>query len=219
VKATTVSLLVALAVAVAPSASAHRGLHVKGYTSTLSGLEPNVLGVFANVIGGDDRLRLANYSGKTILVLGYAGEPYLRFEKQGVYENFRSPNAYLDRFRYPPGRAPRAADPKAPPRWVKVADGTTFEWHDHRIHWKEREAPPAVRKDPDRVHLIFNWRVPGRADGKRFLIKGFLGYSPPPRGDDGHGWIVPTAAGVGSATLAAALGLGLWGRPARRRVH
>ncbi len=217
-KATALALLVTLAAVAAPVATAHRGQHVEGYTSTLSGLEPNVLGIFVNVIGGDDRLRLANYSGEQILVLGYAGEPYLRFEKKGVYENFRSPNAYLDRFRYPPGEAPTTADPRAPPRWVKVADGTTFEWHDHRIHWRSHDPPPAVKDEPDKVHLLFNWRVPGRAEGKPFLVKGFLGYSPPPKTDDDRGWVVPTAAGVGAAALAA-LGVGLWARRARRRAH
>jgi hypothetical protein len=215
VKRTAIPLL---ALALVPAALAHRGLHVEGYTSTISGLEPNVLGVFVNVLGGDDRLRLSNYSGRTILVLGYRGEPYLRFTKRGVFENFRSPNAYLDHYRYPPAAAPAEADPAAQPRWMKVADGVTFEWHDHRIHWDKRTPPPAVRDDPDRVHLIFNWRVPARADSGRFLIKGFLGYTPPAKSDD-DGWVIPVAAAGGGAALAAAAGGLLWARRARRRAH
>src|SRR6266516_2583656 len=38
--------------------------------STAAALQPNVLGVSVAVIGGDDRLRLSNYSGKTIVILG-----------------------------------------------------------------------------------------------------------------------------------------------------
>ena len=68
-------------------ASGHRGSTLTGYVSTVSALEPPVLGVDAIVLGGDDRLRISNYSGKTIVVLGYEGEPYLRFDKQGVWAN------------------------------------------------------------------------------------------------------------------------------------
>jgi hypothetical protein len=216
VKRAAITLLLTLALA--PFAAAHRGLHVEGYTSTLAGLEPNVLGVLVNVVGGDDRLRLSNYSRKTVLVFGYRGEPYLRFTKNGVYENFRSPNAYLDRYRYPPDEAPPGADATAAPQWTKVADGQTFEWHDHRIHWPRREPPPAVQNDPDRVHLIKNWSVPARAGGTRFAIKGFLGYTPTPKSDDGDDWLVPALAGAGAAAVAATAGM-LWARRARRRAH
>jgi hypothetical protein len=204
---------------VTPAARAHRGVHAQGYTSTVSGLEPNIPDVFANVLGGDDRLRLSNYSGKTIVLLGYRAEPYLRFAKRGVYENFRSPNAYLDRFRYRPARAGDSADPTAPLQWIKVADGTTFEWHDHRIHWPKRQPPKAVRDHPKHVHLIFNWRVPARANGKRFLIKGFLGYSPPRHSDGGDVWPAPGVAAIGGAALAAALAGGLWTHRRTRRAH
>ena len=46
---------------------------------------PNVLGVGVNVLGGDERLRLSNYSGKAVVILGYQGEPYLRFTTSGVF--------------------------------------------------------------------------------------------------------------------------------------
>jgi hypothetical protein len=81
----------AVALASSSAALAHGPIGgVQGYVSTISALEPNVLGVNVAVIGGDDRLRLANYSGKTIDVLGYDGEPFLRFSSAGVYENLRS---------------------------------------------------------------------------------------------------------------------------------
>ena len=64
--------LVAVLVAVlAPVAGAHgpAGGGV-GYVSTVGGLEPPVLGVIVSVLGGDDRLQLVNYSGKTVVVHG-----------------------------------------------------------------------------------------------------------------------------------------------------
>ena len=212
-------LCLALALALVPPARAHRGLHVRGYTSTIAALDPNVVGVFVNVLGGDDRLRLSNYSGKTVAILGYAGEPYLRFTRRGVYENFRSPNAYLDHFRYPPGGPPPAANAKAPPRWVRVADGVTFEWHDHRIHWRKRTAPDVVRDDPDHVHLILNWRVPALANRQRFAIEGFLGYTPPPENFNGDGWLIPAVGAAAGAAALVAAGLGLRARRERRRAR
>jgi hypothetical protein len=171
--------------------------------------------VSASVVGGDDRLHLSNYSGKTIVILGYDGEPYLRFTRAGVYENTRSPATYLNRFRYPPPLHPGTADPGATPRWRRVSRGLSFNWHDHRIHWAARTPPAVVRQSPDKTHLIFNWRVPGRADGKPIAITGFLGYVPPSRTkESGRGWVTPALAALG---VAFALGLALVLLRGRRR--
>jgi hypothetical protein len=200
-------------------AGAHPGSTLTGYVSTVSALVPNVLGVNAFVLGGDDRLRISNYSGKTVVILGYEGEPYLRFDKTGVYANTLSPAAHLNRFRRPRPLKPGAADPSAPPHWRRVAPGVTYEWHDHRIHWTGHQPPPGVQKHPDRIQRIFRWRVPGRANGARFAITGFLGYAPDPAGkakDSGtSAWLVAAAiAGV----LAAAALVGAGARRAGRRA-
>ena len=209
---------VAACLAIAPSGAPH-GRHTPGvgYVSTVAGTVPNVLGVQARVLGGDDRLRLANVSGKTIVVDGYDGEPFLRLGPDGVFENERSPATYLSVDRDPTrAYVPRSADPKAPPSWRKVRGGTSFEWHDHRIHWTGAEPPPAVQRAPQETHMIRNWRVPARADGKRFAITGFLGYVPPPSRSDGTRWW-PFALGIGAVVVAAAAaGLGV--RRARRRT-
>jgi hypothetical protein len=216
--------LVAVAAAgllLAPAAAGHGPAGGgQGYVSTVAGLQPNVLGVLVSVLGGDDRLRVANYSGKTIEVLGYQGEPFLRFGKAGVYENVRSPATYLSRERDPAkANVPASADPKAAPRWRKVAAaGESFVWHDHRIHWTRPEPPPIVQAAPNEIHRIFRWRIPARADGEDFVVSGFLGYAPTPEAekDDGiSAWLV--AAVIGSTLLAAAaLGAGV--RRARRRT-
>lgn len=166
-----------------------------GYVSTVSTLDPRVLGVSVNVVGGDKRLRLSNYSGKTVVVLGYSGEPMLRFGKGGVFRNARSPSTVR-------------------PLWRKVAPGVSFDWHDRRIHWPATEPPQAVRAEPETAHLIFNWRVPARADGKAFAIKGFLGYVPPKGVDAGRDWLLPLLGGGGIALAAVVVGAG-----ARRRAR
>jgi hypothetical protein len=213
-------LLVVTTLLRAGAAQAHPGSKLTGYVSTVSAVVPNVLGVNAFVLGGDDRLRISNYSGKTLVILGYEGEPYLRFERSGVYANTRSPAAHLNRFRRPRPLAPGVADPSAPPRWRKVAPGATYEWHDHRIHWAGHQPPPGVKVHPDRIQRIFTWRVPGRADGARFAITGFLGYAPAPvtKTAGGGGTSAWSIAAVVLGGITAALLLGVGARRARRRA-
>jgi hypothetical protein len=221
-----VSRLAAVAAAallVAPPASAHgpAGGGV-GYVSSVAGLQPNVLGVNVSVLGGDDRLRLANYSGKTIVVLGYDGEPFLRFAKGGVYENVRSPATYLSRVRDPrQAEVPPSAAARAPASWRRVAPaGASFVWHDHRIHWTGAEPPRVVREEPEAIHRIFRWRIPGRADGEPFVVAGFLGYAPKEAaaadGDETSAWLL---AGVLAASLLGVAALVVTGaRRTRRRA-
>ena len=180
----------------------------KGYVSNVSAVTPNVLGLFANVLGGDDKLRLSNYSGKTIVILGYQDEPYLRFEKDGVFQNMRSPATYLNRFRYPHGLKPGVADPEARPRWRRVATGATLAWWDHRIHWTQARPPRGVRNDPLKIQRVFAWRVAGRADGTPFAVTGILGYSPRFAPSNTRNWLLLVALGAGATALALAVGLG-----------
>jgi hypothetical protein len=134
-----------------------------------------------------------------------------------VYENVRSPAVQLNRFRFPHGLEPGTTDATAAPKWRKVVRGVSFEWHEHRIHWTSTRPPAVVRREPDKVHRIFYWRVPGRAAGRPFAITGFLGYVPPAHsGGSGSGWVVPVAgAGLGAAALVA---LGLGARRRQRRA-
>jgi hypothetical protein len=213
--------VMATGLALAPVAAAHgpTGGGATGYISTVDGLKPPVLGVLVKVLGGDDRLRLANYSQKTVLVLGYEREPFLRFTSSGVYENTRSPAAYLSRVRDPAqARVPTTVDPAAPPLWRKVTKGQSYEWHDHRIHWTKTELPAAVHTAPDKVHLISRWKIPARSDGKPFSISGFLGYVPPPGGSGGGGTSPWLLAAVIATTVLVAAGLVLGARRTRRRA-
>ena len=207
-----------LALTAAASAHGPAGGGV-GYVSSISGLRPPVVGVITTVLGGDDRLQLVNYSGKTIVVDGYEGEPFLRFAGNGVWENLRSPATYLSSVRDPGAAAvPASADPAAKPVWRKVTAGSTYAWHDHRIHWTGAELPVAIQQAPRDIHLIFRWRVPAHADEKRFAITGFLGYRPPVEAPGGGGtswWLVAAIAG-GILLVAAAVGAGA--RRARRRA-
>jgi hypothetical protein len=186
-------------------------LRSRATSRPFAGLAPNILGVQVAVLGGDDRLNLQNLSGRTIVVFGYDEEPYLRFDAEGrVFRNMRSPATYLNEDRYADVQLPPEADPHASPTWQQVANGNHFAWHDHRIHWMKRAAPPIVREEPRQTHRIRYWKVPATANGEPFAIEGFLGYAPPPAAgsasDDGSWWPpAPLLAGLIALAGGAAL--------------
>jgi hypothetical protein len=210
------SVLAATAVGVlatATGAAAHGGTRSQGYVSTFVALDPNVLGVAVNVFGPQNQLRLANYSGKTVVVRGYQGEPYLRFAGLNVYENLSSPTVYLNSSR----SVPTAAVSGAKPRWHGVARSSSYTWHDHRIVWTAAKPPVAVQESPRDAHVVFKWRLPATADGKPFAITGFLGWVPPPatKGGDTDWSLV---AGIAAAAAACVVLAAVAERRARRHA-
>ncbi len=219
-------LLLALAAALVlcSLAAAHGGPTgprpgLPGFKTTITQLEPSIPGVAVQVLGSDDRLRLRNRGRRKLLILGYGGEPYLRFEPSGVYRNENSPNTYLDLDRFATGTVPDYATPaiaRRQPAWSHVSLETVWEWHDHRIHWRRQTPLPApVRRAPDETHRIFAWAIPGRVDGKPLSIRGRLDYAPPPAAESGAGGRSLLIGGVVAVTLL--VGLGGW--LALRRLH
>ena len=98
-----------------PAAASHGGGAAQGYRSTVVRVAPELSGLAVRVIDGDDELELTNTGGREIVIEGYEGEPYLRFTREGVFENQRSPAAYLNDDRYANVEVPASADPKARP--------------------------------------------------------------------------------------------------------
>lgn len=205
------SLLVAAFVAalLAPGAEAHFGTGKLGYRSTVTGVDPRIPGLRFSILYGDDQVELKNTSGKTVIIKGYSGEPYLRFAPSGIYVNINSPAGYLNRDRYARVQVPKSASASAKPNWEKMAGGNVWAWHDHRIHYMNPIAPPQVRNAPRKPHHIFDWKVPAAENGKKFLIAGSLDYKPPPKSG------FPTGLVIALATL---VGVGLIGLFALRRV-
>jgi hypothetical protein len=209
----TGALAAVAALAFASAGWSHGGTRSTGYVSTFSDFEPHMVGVSVNVFGRDNTIRLTNYSGKTVVVLGRLREPYLRFSPDRVEENMRAPTTFLNTSR----AVPRAARPNARPRWRRVSYGPTYAWHDHRIVWTGNQPPDVVRRDPHVSHLVFRWRLPALADGKRFAIAGFLGWAPTAKAASSGTSSWKIAAGIGAALLAAAA-IGVGARRARRRA-
>src|SRR5690606_11869993 len=90
-----------LAVSWATPAAAHAGEAPQGadYRVTVTGITPAVPGLTVRALEAGAQIELANRTGRTISVLGYAGEPYLELRPDGVYQNTRSPATYLNQDR------------------------------------------------------------------------------------------------------------------------
>ncbi len=148
------------------------------YTSEVTGVVPEVDGFDIRVFGGDAFLELTADPGVEIIVLGYEDEPYLRFRADGgVDENRNSTATYLNVDRYARADIPAALSgvdvSGLDPDWQPIADGRSYAWHDHRVHWMAPNAPPAVDRGG-----TFDWNGPVAllVDGVRVEVSGAISY-------------------------------------------
>ncbi|MCG5450277.1 hypothetical protein NIE111_001797, partial [Micromonospora sp. NIE111] len=81
------------------------------YRTRTTGVAPARPGLEVRVIEAGARLELTNRTGRTIEVIGYSGEPYLRVGPDGVFENSHSPATYLNRTISGNTALPAEADP------------------------------------------------------------------------------------------------------------
>ena len=169
---------VVLAVAVACSAllataapaSAHSigGREPTNVRVRVTAVEPALPGVDVSVADFGGRLELRNTSAVDVVVLGYAGEPYLRVGPDGVFENTRAPAVFQNRSANPPAEVPARYDAAGAPEWRKVDDGDRVQWHDHRAH-----AMASGRFDPS------DWTIDLRAGSPPVVVHGDLAWVAP----------------------------------------
>jgi hypothetical protein len=108
--------------------------------------------------GGDALLELTNRTGRVVVIDGYEKEPYLKFVPgDGVFENVHSPAVYYNSNRYARTTLPDEADATLQPEWRRVADGSRFAWHDHRVHWMSPVPPSPVFNDPGHDQKVLDW--------------------------------------------------------------
>ncbi|MGK5681127.1 hypothetical protein [Actinoplanes sp. URMC 104] len=153
-----------------PGATAYR-------TSVTSTSAP---GVRVRAVEAGARLELTNDSGRSVEVLGYAGEPYLDVRPDGIWQNVNSPASYVNETLAGDTPVPATADPTAPPSWRKISDATTVRWHDQRTHWLSSDRPQQAVADPSRSHRLRDWTVPLRVQTSTYEIRGTLDWEPPP---------------------------------------
>jgi hypothetical protein len=194
-------LAVLVAAVLAPGAEAHFGTGKLGYRSTITAIEPRMPGLKFKVLFGDDQIYLDNRSGRTVVIKGYDGEPYLRFAPSGIFVNIHSPAGYLNQDRYARVKVPKSATATAKPKWEKLANVHKWAWHDHRIHFMNPIPPPQIKAAPRKPHHVFDWKVPATDNGKKFFITGSLDYKPPSKKDFPYGLVISLAALVGAGMI------------------
>ncbi len=121
------------------------------YMSEVTQVDPDDAGISVDIVGGDSFFLLRVDEGVSVAVVGYQGEPYLRFLADGtVEENQHAPSKYLNEDRYAVGELSEGADADAEPDWLIVSTNGSYAWHDHRTHWMN-EVPPPGRAPGDQV--------------------------------------------------------------------
>jgi hypothetical protein len=177
------------------SAAAHEGN--PNFRSEITGFDPALEGVSAEVLNFDDSVRLANESGEEVLVRGYEDEPYVRISAEGTVEvNTRSPAYFLNDDRFAEVDVPTSADPEAPPAWKEVDETGQYSWHDHRAHYMAEGTPPQVKDEAEETK-VFDYEIPIEVGGEPAAIEGTLTWV----GEDGGFPLLPFAA-LGVAALA-----------------
>ena len=166
-----VLLALAAGLAVPATTLAHESpLLGTDYRTEIGSVPP---GIDVISVGGDDRLALVRTEAREVIVLGYGGEPYLRLDDQGVWENVNSPAVALNAERAP--SAPLEGTTR-PPEWRRIDDGRVALFHDHRSHWMASQPPLEIREDPNGEREIFTWAVPVVIDGEAAEVSGTLNW-------------------------------------------
>jgi hypothetical protein len=157
-------------VGTAPPAAAHGigGAQPTNARSRVLSITPEVAGLSLQVIENGRRVELHNDSGADVIVSGYDGEPYLRVDRDGVFENTRSPAVYLNRTSTPPAHVPSSYDSGADPEWRKVSEANHVRWHDHRAHSMSSGAFATTQ-----------WSIPLTVDGRPVVVAGDLAWIEP----------------------------------------
>ena len=188
------ALAFVLSLATAAPASAHTGqVAATDYRARIT----RAGGLDVRLVEAGGRIELTNRSSRELTVLGYEDEPYLRVGPAGVFENRRSPATYLNATRTGGEQPPADATADASPRWVRIGDGPTARWHDHRLHWMTI-APPAVQRAPHARHRVARWAIPIRQGGDTREIRGEIVYVP---GPPAWPWLLVAVALLGAVCL------------------
>jgi hypothetical protein len=155
---------VAISLAAPASASAHLGSGTLStdFEARVDGLRPATAGLAARVLDGDQRLELRVGGSRVVIVLGYIGEPFLRFSPRGVEANLASPTASAT-------RVIKAADAvfSSGVTWRRVTGGHTLAWHENRLR-----PAPIVHDSATRPHKVATWSIPLLVDGRGTSLTG-----------------------------------------------
>ena len=137
------------------------------YRNRVEQAGPGLAGVHASLTDAGRKLRLSVEQGRQAVVIGYLGEPFLRFSPAGVAANERSATA--QGLRLVPSGAIASEARRAV--WRVVTRSHSLSWSDTRV-W----APASSLGSRDTVR----WAVPIVVDGRRVRVAGELTRVPRP---------------------------------------
>ena len=178
----TVSLVLLLLTLSSQPAAAHstNGSDAAHYRTRVDGLAPPVAGLTAAVDPRGEWIQVTNTTGKTLTILGYAHEPYLRITSAGIEQNATSPTVTLNQSLF--ADISQALTVQTAPQWLPIATGNQARWHDHRIHWMGAARPPAVQAHPGTAQLIGTWTVHMTLESQPVDLTGTLNWLPIKKG-------------------------------------
>jgi hypothetical protein len=140
--APALAVIVAVIVATIPDVAHADAAGPTDYQTTIVEVAPQIDGLKVSIEGGDSFVRLTAPDAAEVIVLGYAGEPYLRISPDGtIATNRLSAATYENENRFGAVEVPSFVDHEAAPEWQIVGSGRTWAWHDHRSHWMSPEPP------------------------------------------------------------------------------
>lgn len=176
-------MLAAVVLGPAQPAFAHggNGGASSDYRIEVTGYDGDATGIVVRPVELGNRMELVRTTAKEVQILGYEGEPYLRLDADGVFENVNSPAHYINLDRFARTAIPATATAKAAPNWVKLSTASSVRWHDHRTHWMDPTPRADVRANPGVERVIFPAnRVDLLVDGKQVAAIVKVTWLPPP---------------------------------------
>lgn len=212
--------LVSLTALVAPGwaaaeAGSDAGPDARYYRSSIKAIEPAAPGLDV-MLHGEGQVMVTNGTGKTVTVLGYSGEPYLRIRPTAVQENANSLSAALNKSdgrTAPPQKLTGAK--QLPVKWVTTARSNSVMWRDYRVRWSADTRPPIVANDPYSPHQVFEWVLQLEVDKKQTLVRGVVDWTGMPAPPQKTHY--PVAIAIGVAALLAVVALFALASGRRRR--
>jgi hypothetical protein len=158
------------------------------YRSTVTQIRPAVPGLQVGV-DAQGRVSLVNHSGQTVVVIGYAGEDYLRIGPDGAQENTASVSSAINTRQGtdtlpPPAKAQGGAAGR-PAHWVTRSAQPSYTWRDYRVLWTGQQRPPIVLEDPHGVHTVSSWALNLRVGSTPVLVQGEVRWAGIPWVDPG----------------------------------
>lgn len=167
------------------------------YQTEVVSITPPDAPISVRIIGGDSFIEVTQTADVEIEVLGYQGEPYIRFDADGtVVENRRSPTFWQNLERYGDAFVPSSVDASLPPQWRRATQTKRWSWHDHRAHWMNKQPPLGVQPGDQ----VLDSTIPLIIDGRAASIRVESFYLPRP----------PIWGAIAGLLTGLAVGVGLW---------